>query len=83
MIVDSKGRRWPVHADILRLRFPLFRHIDEIQTVVMSEASPGEVELLLGLAYGGDRFSTFAESIVLPSLSLHPPLLETRFPPET
>ena len=59
-IIDSNGGRWPIHSDILRLRFPLFRHIEEIRTVVMSEASPGEVELLLGLAYGGDRFLKFA-----------------------
>ena len=57
MIVDCNGGRWPVHSDLLRLRFPLFRHIEEIRSVVMSEASPGEVELLLGLTYGGDRFN--------------------------
>ena len=57
VIVDCNGGRWPVHSDLLRLRFPLFRHIEEIRSVVMSEASPGEVELLLGLTYGGDRFN--------------------------
>ena len=55
VIVDKNGRRWPVHSDILRLRFPVFRHIEEIHTVLMSEACPGEVELLLEFAYGGDR----------------------------
>ena len=49
VIVDCNGGRWPVHSDLLRLRFPLFRHIEEIRSVVMSDASPGEVELLLGL----------------------------------
>ena len=49
MIVDSDGGEWPVHVAILRLRFPIFRHIEEIGTVVLSEASPGEVELLLDL----------------------------------
>ena len=56
MILDSNGGSWPVHSDLLRLRFPLFRHIEEIRTVVMSEATPGDVELLLELTYGGDRF---------------------------
>ena len=55
LILDSNGGQWPVHADILRLRFPIFRHIEEIRTVMLSETSPVEVELLLGLAYGGDR----------------------------
>ena len=61
MILDSNGGSWPVHSDLLRLPFPLFRHIEEIRTVVMSEATPGDVELLLELTYGGDRFLTVAQ----------------------
>ena len=79
MIIDNNGGQWPVHADILRLRFPVFRHIEEIRTVMLSGTSPGEVELLLGLAYGGDR-SIIAKanslSIYLTICGSSPPIRE-------
>ena len=68
MIIDCNGGKWPVHSAILRLRFPVFRDIEELKTVLVC-SGPGEVDLLLRLAYGGDRCSTIAE--VKPRFSFH------------
>ena len=57
MLVDTSGRRHPVHSGLLRLLFPFFRSldIDEIRVIVLDQVSTPEAELLLELAYGMGR----------------------------
>ena len=55
-LVDSTGRRIPVHSSSLRLMIPLLRHAPHFDDVILDDLLPGSAKLIVELIYGLDRF---------------------------
>ena len=57
-IVDSSGEQFPVHGNILKLFFPVFRgmKLRKDQVIILDCVTGEEVALLIGLAYGNGRW---------------------------
>ena len=55
-LVDSTGKRHPVHSSLLRLKIPLLRHAPHFDDVILDDLLPGSAELIVELVYGLDRF---------------------------